>query len=467
MTRLLLILALLPLTLAHAALPEPLAAMLQKDSVPADTVAVVVQRVDAEKPLLAHMADKAMNPASVMKLLTTYAGLEVLGPAYRWRTEIYTDGVLNNGVLEGNLIIKGYGDPTLMAEDFWRLLNSLRQLGLRDIRGDLVLDNSYFSPKLRDTAVFDGDGYRAYNATANALLVNLKSTSFRFGMDGDQFSVRAEPDLPGIRVSNQLKLTQEECGDWRSKQNYKVQPSDAKTVQVTFTGSYSQACGEKYLELSLLDDATYTYSLFKKIWQQLGGGFTGGVRYAALPEKSSKLMEQQSIPLNDVVRRINKYSNNLMARQLLLTLGAERMAIPSTEVDGDKAVRAWLASKGMDFPELVLENGSGLSRIERISAQHLNDLLIKAYASPVMPEFISSLPILAVDGTTSRRLKDSAVQGRAHLKTGSIEGVRAIAGYVLDAKGRRWSVVFMANGLRAQYSRAAQDALLDWVYQQP
>jgi len=452
-----------------AAVPEPVAQALQKDGVSADSVAVVVQRLDSDKPLIAHLADKAMNPASVMKVLTTYAGLEILGPAYRWRTEVYTSGQLNNGVLDGNLILKGYGDPAFMSEDLWRLLNSLRGLGLREIRGDLVLDTSYFSPKYNDSAAFDGDSYRAYNATPNALLVNLKSTSFRLAMDGTHFSVRAEPDLPEIKVVNQLKLTQDECGDWRSKLSYKILPAVDKTqvVTVTFTGSFAASCGEKYLELSLLDDATFTHSLFRKIWQELGGSLRGSVKLGVSPEKAEKLMEQSSDPLNDIVRRINKYSNNLMARQLYLTLGAERVGTPATEADGEKAITSWLAGKGMEFPELVLENGAGLSRLERISAAHLNQLLVHAYNSPVMPEFMSSLPILAVDGTTSRRLKDSAMQGRVHLKTGSIDGVRSVAGYVLDAKGRRWSVVFLANGAQAQSTRAAQDALLEWVYQQP
>jgi len=461
---------------AHAALPDTVLAALQKESISPDSVSVMVQRVDSTKPLISHQSDKPLNPASSMKVLTTYAGLELLGPAYRWRTEVYTDGTLTNGALIGNLIIKGHGDPNLMAEDIWRMLNSLRQAGVRDIRGDLVLDSTYFAPIHNDAGSFDNEPYRAYNATPNALAINLKSTSFRLFTQNQQVNIQVTPDLPEIQVINQFKATPSECGDWKSKLRYEVKPqkvtlqkpmSQSNGVTVTFTGEFATTCGERFLDLSVLDNSDYAFDLLRKIWLQLGGTIQGNVRQQATPVNAILLLQQDSLPLADIVRRINKYSNNFMARQLLLTIGAERGAVPATETDGENVIRLWLASKNMTFPELVLENGSGLSRVERISAQHLSDLLVSAYASPVMPEFMSSLPILAVDGTTMGRLKLSAMQGRAHIKTGSLEGARSIAGYVLDQKGRRWSVVFMSNGPSAVATRSAQDALLEWVYAQP
>ncbi|MEO8418046.1 MAG: D-alanyl-D-alanine carboxypeptidase/D-alanyl-D-alanine-endopeptidase [Methylophilaceae bacterium] len=459
---------LLWLSAAHAELPEAVNKALQAEGVPPGSVSVFVQQLDQHQPVINHHADQALNPASTMKLLTTYAGLDLLGPAYRWRTEAYYDGSLRDGVLKGNLILKGYGDPALMTEDFWRLLSSLRQAGVKDIRGDLVLDTSYFAAESTNPGAFDNEPYRAYNAMPSALLVNLKSTSFRLepGMQGGGAAVRVlpEPDLPEMKIINHLKLVQSGCGDWKNRLDYAIKPQGHITM-VTFSGTYAADCGEKYLELSVFDDAAYTFNLFRKLWQQLGGSLQGTVRQAATPVNAVKLAEQSSMSLADVIRRINKYSNNLMARQLLLTIAAEREGVPATEVGGDKAIRAWLASKGWNFPELVIENGAGLSRIERISAKHLGELLMDAYFSPVMPELMSSLPVLSVDGTVGHRLKDSPAQGRAHLKTGSLDGVRSIAGYVLDQKGRRWVVVFMANHPRAGATRNAQDALLDWVYQ--
>lgn len=457
-------------SLASAQLPAPVSEALGKAGVPQEAVSVYVQSVDKQDGqyirLVDHRVEQAMNPASTMKLLTTYAGLELLGPAYRWRTELYRDGEVKDGVLQGNLVIKGYGDPALMAEDIWRLVNRLRQTGMREIRGDLVLDNSYFASTAPGEAAFDNEPYRAYNATPGALVSNLKSTSFRFMADAQQPVIQADPELPEIVVVNQVKWVAGGCGDWKSRLSYAVSKQENRSI-VTFGGSYATACGEKVLELNVQDEAVYTYNLFHTLWQQVGGSITGGLRVQSTPVSASKLFQHESAPLADVIRRINKYSNNLMARQLFLTLGAEKVAVPAREADGDQAVRAWLAAKGLSFPELVLENGAGLSRIERISAAHLGGLLQQAYVSPVMPELMSSLPVLAVDGTTRKRLNGSAAQGRAHLKTGSLEGVRAIAGYLLDQKGRRWVVVFMVSHENAGASKPAQDALLEWVANTP
>jgi D-alanyl-D-alanine carboxypeptidase/D-alanyl-D-alanine-endopeptidase (penicillin-binding protein 4) len=366
-------------------------------------------------------------------------------------------------VLHGNLIIKGYGNPELMQHDMWRMLSDLRQTGLREIRGSLILDDTYFSPEQLDAGQFDNEPYRAYNAIPNALTSNLNSTSFKFYSEGGRVIVQVSPPLPDIMLINQLQPLRGACGDWRSRLQYEVQQQGAQ-AKVVFSGGFPISCDEKYLDLSLFGHASYTYQLFREIWQQLGGTLTNGFRQGALPLQAVRLSVHYSQPLADVIRRVNKYSNNLMTRQLLLTIAAERTGQPGTETNGAQAVKLWLASKGLTFPELVIDNGSGLSRIERISARHLGELLLHAYASPLMAELMSSLPLLAVDGTAMRRLNGKPVQGRAHIKTGSIDGVRALAGYVLDEQGRRWVVVFIANHPRAGSSGAAQDALLEWIY---
>jgi D-alanyl-D-alanine carboxypeptidase/D-alanyl-D-alanine-endopeptidase (penicillin-binding protein 4) len=451
---------------AHAELPAAVSRALKAEGVPADAVSVFVQQVDARKPLVAHRADQAMNPASTMKLLTTYAGLELLGPSYTWRTEFYASAPLRDDVLAGDLILKGYGDPALTLENFWNLVRALRQKGLREIRGDLVLDRGYFADAGYDPGAFDGEPWRAYNAGPDALLVNFKATRFRFSGDaqGGKVMIAVDPELPQLGIVNNLTLSHVPCADWKSRLGYRVQRA-AGLVTVTFSGNYSLACGEKSLDLSVLDDATYVFQLFRRLWMEQGGVFNGGLRSGSVPQNAILMVQAVSPPLTDVIRLVNKYSNNVMARQLLLSVGAERFGPPGSADKGRQAVQEWLASKGKDFPELVIENGAGLSREERVSARHLGELLLAAYASPAMPELMSSLPIVAVDGTMERRLKNSAVVGRAHLKSGSLDGVRAIAGYLLDSGGRRWVVVFMANHALAGNTKAAQDALLEWLHQ--
>jgi len=205
--------------------------------------------------------------------------------------------------------------------------------------------------------------------------------------------------------------------------------------------------------------------VFRQLWRELGGTFSGEVIDGRVPDNASLIAEWSSPALPEIVRDINKYSNNVMARQVLLSLSPELPALPASTARGADAVKAWLAGKGIDAPELVIENGSGLSRSERISARTLGRMLVAAFHAPTMPEFIGSLPLVGLDGTMRKRLQAESIAGHAHIKTGSLEQVRSIAGYVLAASGRRYVVVCLINDRNAARGRAVQDALLQWVYQ--
>lgn len=453
--------------LAHAdSLPAPVRAALKEAGLPASSLGVWVQDTQAKRALLEAGAEHAMNPASTMKLVTTYAALEQLGPAYRWKTETYVAGSLAGETLNGDLILKGYGDPKLTLENFWLLLRDLRQRGLRDIRGGVILDQSYFEPTAHDPAAFDNEPLRAYNTPPQALQVNFNAIRIRLLPQPDSKALRvvADPAPPSLKVVSDLEMDAAPCGDWREGFSTGVTKVGAERV-LTLRGRFSAACGEKSFNLNLLPNGSYVGSVFRLLWEELGGTLNGSVRAGEVPPGATLLASFDSPPLGDTIRDINKFSNNVMARQLFLTLGAERSGPPATPRKGAEAIESWLAAKGLDFPELVLENGSGLSRIERISPRHMGMLLVSASNSPVFGEFESSLPIVAVDGTMKKRLQDHAVAGHAHIKTGSLEGVRSVAGYVFDAKGRRMAVVAMVNHPRAGASRPVLDALLQWVYE--
>lgn len=460
---------------AESALPEGVTQALKKIALNENEVSIYVQAL-AAKPsalnpaLLQHQATRALNPASTMKLVTSYGALAMLGPNYRWKTDIYTDGVLQNGVLNGNLYIKGYGDPNLTADDFNRLLRTLYNGGVRKISGDLVIDNSYFASVSPPAGKFDNEPLRAYNATPNAFLVNAKTTSFRFDADANVVNVSAEPLMPEIKIVNQLKVKTGDCNGWRSNLTYDFAQQNTglqnMSAVVTLSGNYPANCAEKYLELVVLDENTYHLSLFKSLWASLGGGFNGNLRLQTVPVNAQKMMQYESQTLAQMLPDMNKWSNNLMARQLLLTIAAEKIGAPASEPNSALAVSNWLKSEGLSFNELVIENGAGLSRIERISTAHMGQMLVNAYYSPMMPELIASLPISALDGTMKKRLEGSELTGRAHLKTGSLNGVFALAGYVLAQSGERYAVVFMVNHAKAGLTKPVQDALLEWVFLQ-
>jgi D-alanyl-D-alanine carboxypeptidase/D-alanyl-D-alanine-endopeptidase (penicillin-binding protein 4) len=449
-----------------AALPEPIARALAQSGIPESALGLYVHEIGAARPLLALGAERPLNPASCIKLLTTYAALELLGPAYTWRTEVYAAGALREEVLAGDLVLKGGGDPKLTLENFWLLLRELRARGVREIRGDLVLDRSYFAPDNHDPARFDGEALRPYNTGPDALLVNFKAIRLAFVPDLEARAVRIvpEPALPEVRIVNNLALDATgACGDWVGKLKLEANATPA-AARLAFNGSYAAACGERTRNYSVLGPTPYLLALFRELWRELGGSFHGTVREGAAGAGARLIASASSPTLAEIVRDVNKFSNNAMARQLYLTLGAAGAGAPGSAAKAERVIRDWLAAKGLAFPELVLENGSGLSRIERISARSLGQLLLAAFGSPVMPELIASLPLAAVDGTMKKRLAGAEVAGQAHVKTGSLAGVRSIAGYVLDRAGRRVAVVLIVNHPNAGAVQPVQDALLKWVY---
>ncbi|MEO8411389.1 MAG: D-alanyl-D-alanine carboxypeptidase/D-alanyl-D-alanine-endopeptidase [Propionivibrio sp.] len=449
---------------AENVLPAAVTRALKDAEIPLQSVGVVVHAVDTDQPLLSINAAQAMNPASVMKLVTTFAALELLGPAYTWSTELRTDvapgpnpPIPGDGRLRGNLYVRGSGDPRLALEQFWLMLRQLRDHGIRDIDGDLVLDRSAFALPVHDPAEFDNEPLRPYNAGPDALMVNLKSVSLILHADNERQQVLVFSQTPSenLRIVNRLKLTVDACGDWRERFS-----TTTSGDEIDLAGTFSANCGDKALYLSPWPADRQVDKLFRALWRELGGSLHGQVRAGATPPDAQLLAVHESPALSEVAREINKYSNNVMARQLFLSLDAQR---PATPQGADRRVQAWLAEKNLTMPELMLENGSGLSRSERLSADGLSRLLRAAWASPVMPEFIASLPLAGSDGTLRRRLGDNGIVGRAHLKTGYLNGVRAIAGYVQDSHDRRWVVVFLINDPRSGAGKPAMDELLRWV----
>ena len=449
--------------LQAASLPASVVDALKQARIPTSNVGIVVWETNKPKPLLAVNADASFNPASTMKLLTTAAALDVMGPNYSWKTAVYADGTLSDGVLNGNLYLKGYGDPQLTIERFWLLLRELRSRGVRELRGDLVLDQSYFDLESTDPARFDGQPQRAYNALPSALMVNFNSTILRLTPLTNSVASYADPLPANTRLVNDIKLDQAPCGEWRDRLDIQMQPDNGQS-RLQLKGNYSADCGEKTAAFNLGDANQTVVGMFRELWPQLGGQWRGNWHTGSVPATATPWMVYTSPPLADAIRNLNKFSNNVMARNLFLTLGAEVMGAPATPAKSTAAVKNWLAGQGLNMPELVLENGAGLSRIERISPDSMAQLLLDMSRSGLFSEFESALPIMAVDGTMKSRGKDTPIAGHAHIKTGTLDGVKTIAGYVLDPTGHQFAVVFFINHANAAAGGAAQDALLDWVY---
>ena len=448
-------------SLPAAELPADFFAALDAAGIPRARVAVVVQKVDAEQPLLSHNAEAALNPASVMKLVTSFAALDQLGPGYRWTTDLWLDGPIAHGLLDGDLIVKGRGDPTLTLERMWLLQRALRARGVSRVSGRLVLDTGHFVLPALDAGAFDGEPLALYNAPPGALVANFNATTLHLRPNGE--TVRVVPDvaLPGVDLSSELVLSDEAaCVGWSDS----IMPRFADGVGRTLVvgGRYAAGCGERTLSLNLFDPATTFDFVFRGLWAESGGRIDGATVFGEAPA-SAPALRFASEPLTEALVRLNKYSNNLMTRNLFLTLGAEVYGAPATPEKAERAVREALTRRGISTRKLVLENGAGLSRIERLSAAGLTQLLHAAYRSPLFAEFESALPIVAVDGTLKRRFSGSTLTGNAHLKTGTLRDVSALAGYVVDVRGERWTFVMLVNHANARRSEPAQRVLLEWV----
>jgi serine-type D-Ala-D-Ala carboxypeptidase/endopeptidase (penicillin-binding protein 4) len=440
-------------------------AALKNHKLDASALSIFVQAVDADEPLLVFNEDVLRSPASTIKLLTTYAALDVLGPGFRWQTEVWASGPLRNGRLEGDLVLRGGGDPGLSTERFWTLLRELRARGVSHIAGDLVIDDSLFAPGTEQPGDFDRQPYRAYNVLPHALLVGNNAVEFRVMRASDGIRLHMNPALYGFQADNRIGSRPGHCSGFQRGVAFDL-PDGLTGHRAVLSGTFPTGCTEYSLYRSVLPAPEFANALFRELWQQLGGRIDGGFRLAPVPEDATLVYRHFSLPLSEQLRDANKWSNNAVTRHLFLTLGIARDGAPGTPEKSRAALEEWLDKRGLSAPGIFIDNGSGLSRETRFTAALLGRMLLDAWVHPQMPELMSSLPISAVDGTLRSRYNDD-MAGRLYLKTGRLEGVSSIAGLVHSRAGRRYVVVVIVNDPDAHRGGgvAVQDAVLRWAFQ--
>lgn len=452
---------------ATGPLPGPVRAALLRHGIADTGVAVWVQALDATSPHIAYNTGRAMNPASVMKLVTAFAAFETLGPAFNWTTRIEVEGDISAGQLHGNLYLVGGGDPLLSYERLWKLLHRVRALGIERVRGDIVLDASIFDLPFHDPFAFDGKGLRPYNSGPYGALLHFNTLHLELmpgATKGDPVRIVPHPPLRGLTIRSAIATDDGICGNWQHRLEASLK-SHKPGVLLELSGRLSLACGPRSWSAAPMPPDRFSEALVTGLWQEMGGRVDGTVRSGTEPTRQTSLLIEESSPsLAEAVREMNKWSSNVIATQVLATLGATDQNTRDVLTSGANVVKERLLASGIPAEDLIIENGSGLSRHERISANGLGKLLMTAWQRPFMPEFVSSLPIAGLDGTARNRLSASPARGQAHIKTGTLEGVRAIAGYVLDRKGRRHALVMMVNDPAAASSLEAQDALLEWIW---
>jgi D-alanyl-D-alanine carboxypeptidase/D-alanyl-D-alanine-endopeptidase (penicillin-binding protein 4) len=459
----LLVLAILALPQAQSqTLPPRFAQALAQAGIPSDAVSVYIAPTNPlESPKYAHRSNTAMNPASVMKLVTSYAALDILGPSYTWKTPIFRTGSIENGILKGNLIIQGGGNPQMVVEDFWLLSRRLSALGIQEVSGDVLLDYAAFQFVDASPYDFDGQGTRSYNALPQALLLNYSSMLFEFTpeKEGSVAKVHMTPPLEGFSFTQEVALNDKPCADWRTLLRLEFQ----SPTQLRFAGSYPRSCGSQSWPIAHENARQFNTMLVGALFKSVGITVRGRVATAAANTQTplnDPLLVDESKSLSQILWGVNKYSNNVMARNIFLSLSLHQTGHGSLKASRE-IVNSWWSTILPRTTPPYIDNGAGLSLDARISAASLGQMLIHAYQSPLMPEFMATLPLIGIDGTLRRSQVEN--KGKAHLKTGTMprSGVSALAGFVHGALGQRLVVVAMINHPNASRARPALDTLID------
>lgn len=449
-------------------LPDSLITLLKKQKVPEENLSVYVRDLNAGQPMLAHNIDVMRSPASTLKLLTTYAALKQLGPSYVWKTQAFLRGELEKGVLHGDLLLKGFGDPFLVYERFWKFAHELHDRGLKEITGDVIIDNSFYEIPVHQNEAFDRQGFKVYNAGPSPLMFNFQASRLMLKPPLDEEATSADvslfPPSDSLKIDNQVALVKGKC----KRRHGRPRLTWGDEMQLIVKGQFSVNCKPRYLMRLISDPTQHAFDAFSYFWHELGGTLQGGLKLGQVTGEDKLFHSYSSPTLGEQIRLINKWSNNVMTRQLLLTTGANRYGSPATLEKGRQAVTELLASQGVDTTGMIVDNGSGLSRKSRVSARQMSQLLELAFRDAYMPEFMSSMALSGVDGTLASRFKNDDLKGRSHLKTGTLNNVTAISGYMLNRRGRRLMVVIQQNGSRASSARGAkiQDEILRWAFEQ-
>lgn len=444
--------------------PPPVAQTMAAQHLPATGMSFAIIDPDTGRLIAGQNLDTPRSPASTIKVVTTFASLDLLGPAYVWHTRAAIRGEIHNGVLDGDLVLQGGGDPYMTLERWWRFARTLRDNGLKTIRGDIVIDNTAFSPPAEDPGAFDGRPNRSYNVLPDALMVNFQSIEFRMVPNESlhRVDIIATPAPINLVIENHIGLASGRCTAAADRVDFDV--AGERSDRVTFSGALSPSCAERSIARVLLRPADYAFGTFVALWRELGGEFAGALRVGATPADAHAFINFDSLTLGEIVRLTNKFSNNLMARHLLLTMGEDRFGLPATLDKGAAAIAEWSQERGLTLQDMNIDNGSGLSRATHISALQMAKVLSAAYHSRYAPEFIASLPLAGVDGTLRSRMKSSPV-GSVRLKTGHLDGVSGVAGYVTTPAGKTFVLVSLVNDARADYGAAepVHAALVTWM----
>lgn len=424
---------------------------------------VHVQQVGSAAPMVSWNSSVSRSPASVIKLLTTYSALLSLGYDYRWETQFYHTGYIRKGVLRGDIIVKASGDPTLATENLPGIVSQLKALGVQKVLGNIVIDRTLFRVPNKNNSGFDQNIYSPYNAMPDAIMFNERKSTLCITPSGRSVHLDRIDNDASYKIVNNLQMVSGSCRGNQSWPRVSIKTDTSQRSTIFLSGKLSTRCGPRTVcKVVSMPHRSFYYALKEELENQ-GIYFNGTLKLNPMPKSAHYLFSHYSDTLENIISTIAKESNNVMARQVLLTLGSKFAELPSTTFKGAKAVEEILGRYNILKGETFIANGSGLSRRSRLTAQSLANLLDHA-ALHYGDRWMNTLSIAGVDGTIKRRFAHSSVCCRAWMKTGTIRNVANIAGYVEGASGEKYVVVVLVNDkYAARYGRKLADSVIEWV----
>lgn len=449
-------------TLYVYALPQAINHFIDNSTIPKKDIGIYIKEVGPHGNVIASLnASETKTPASVIKVLSTYASVLKLGFEYKFPTQFYRAGKLKNGTLLGDLVVKAFGDPTLNARDLDRIVTDIKKKGIHSIKGNIIIDRSYFSVGSRDNSGFDEHLYSPYNAMPDAMMYNERISTICITPKNN--TVRKKGGDESYKVINHLRRVNQPCRGRYSWPGVKINKNRAVTT-VTLNGKISKRCGKTNICNVITKPYLSFYYALKNKLKEKGISFSGRMRLRKVPSNARHLFTHYSKNLEKIISKTAKKSNNLYARHLLLCLGAKEYGPPATLNKGRKAVESILRSNGaLKEHGLRIDNGSGLSRTAKLSAKMLVEMYEDAYQK-YGERWLKTLSIAGVDGTIKKRFRSTVVKKHAWMKTGTLKRTKNIGGYVKGKDGQLYEAVIMVKSNRGNWRASQlQNEIIKWL----
>ena len=439
------VLVLLAITFSNTDGLASVDALIKKHQIPENKLSIILEDSESGERLISINPSTTRSPGSVTKIFTAFAALDLLGEAYQWRTDAFIEKENNNQEIVDHLLIRGGGDPSFSLKDLEKLILNIRAKGIREIRDDIYFDQTFFRQRKKSTAKFDKSPLRPYNTMHSSLIINSNKIDLSFNLNEQT----GKPDITplflpiGIEIENNLSVGSGKCKDFRSKVTFD-EKFRKQTLTILINGVYPAQCKNLDHDLAITRTEHYFFGVFKKLWLNSGGTINGYYKKKNKSNKHVLVAHVFSEELSTALEMMLKESDNLTARNIFLSLPefSKRKELRNSR----KLLYGSMKENNIYWHfRNIIDNGSGLSRVTRIKAESVMSLIQEIDQGTKFSSIKSMLPISGVDGTLKNIYQSKLLRGQLRLKTGTLNGVRCLAGFITTKSGNEYRFVFMHN----------------------